>query len=552
MKQMSEKERDTEYEITKREFDPLLYLARRRDMLRAEKLDLVDHYIRTWKKENRIPAPFFQQSLYLERHPEAAHTGINPFAYWISEGRSKGEIAYPIRGFSDLCEIIGMEPARAQEELISIHKDVRARLAHGKLGEMVAKATELDPLIAHSWPAALEPRIAPFHSDAVVGRIVALNTLQKLAEFKKARFVIVLGPARWAPGKRMEGHILDALMEICDDPDDIVVVVAEQSEKHAHGDVPQGVRLVDFARFQSDLGPENRIRVLSEFLRSLRPEAVFNIDSRVMWNVVRTYGPAISHSFKTINCMAYHEQSELGFTTGDWVKNFYRTFDVSHSFGVDSQALKDELTERFLIPPSDDGKIVVLPTPVDPQIDIVRRPRQTADRRPTIFWAGPLDLQYRADLLFEIASALPDFDFLVWGECRFDNMASLPPKPDNMVFKGVFSSFEEIDLHVADAWLCTSDWDEMLSILLEVSMRGVPIVGPCEGRWEEVLFRAMSASGPMNKVEDYCRSLRKVVENPDEYRGRAIALRDRLISTRTPDRYLRNVKKLLGHSNDEV
>lgn len=543
------KSEDPEYTITRDSFDLLFYLMRRRDMMKATRMDFVRHYLRAGHAEGRRPTNYFSPKLYVERYPDAKDAQMNLFAHWLSEGRARGEIVYPIKRFDELCKVLKVEPATAQEHLIDTHKSVRDRLADGKLGEMVAKAAELDPLIAHSWPAALEPKIAPFHSDAVVDRIVAMDDLQNQAGFRRAKYVLVLNRSRWGGGKRMEGYIAHALSHLCDTNDEIVVITTEETSEPVPGRFPPNVRFVDFARAGEPMGDEGRMRVLTEFLRSLRPQAVFNINSKTMWNAVQSYGAAMRHSFKVVNCMFCNEQTNVGFWTGYPIKRFYRIFDQSHAFAFDSHFLRDELSDRFLIPPQQMDKMNVLSAPVDPGIPLAEAPAQDRDR-PVIFWAGRLDRQKRVDILFQIAEAMPDCDFRVWGESFMDRKNPLKV-PGNVTLEGMFGAFNELKLDEADAWLYTSQWDGVPSILLEVSMTGLPIVGTRVGGTGEILIDSYTA--PIDTVDDvqaYCDALRAVLADPAAARQRAKDLRDHLIETRTTQRYLADITKILDASDD--
>ena len=48
--------------------------------------------------------------------------------------------------------------------------------------------------------------------------------------------------------------------------------------------------MVDFAHLQRWSKGVPRQRMLAEFLRALAPEAVFNVNSRLMWDMMGTYG----------------------------------------------------------------------------------------------------------------------------------------------------------------------------------------------------------------------------------------------------------------------
>jgi hypothetical protein len=407
--------RSRDYDTIRAEFDTAFYLTRYPDIARAPHVDPVQHYIDHGAKEGRDPSPDFSTRQYLARYPEVGKSGLNPFHHWLAVGRRNGYIAEGYRDFEAMSEIIGRPPDEVQRLLQAQRRDLRQRLEHGTLGEMVAKAAELEPLIAHAWGEALQVKMPPFHSDEVVAQVVAMHRLHQAAEFRRARFVVVLNRPRWGGGRRMEGHILHALAER-HPPAQMLVVTTEEGGAPPPGRFPDGCRHVDLATPTGSLAPAARQRVLVEFLRSLRPQAVFNVNSKLLWEALTPYGKALSASTSVHACLFCNEQTVLGHWTGYPARFFYRHFDVLAGVFCDSHALARSLREQFRIPPEQAGRIAVLEAPVDPGQPVAPAPRPLAGRRPQIFWSGRLDRQKRIDIVYALARRMPEADFRVWGE----------------------------------------------------------------------------------------------------------------------------------------
>ncbi|MDB4213306.1 hypothetical protein N9741_00355 [Octadecabacter sp.] len=64
-----------------------------------------------------------------------------------------------------------MTPGQTTDLVTRRMEDVRDRLLSGTLGDMVAKAAALDPLIEKSWRAALRVRVPPASNAIGVRRI---------------------------------------------------------------------------------------------------------------------------------------------------------------------------------------------------------------------------------------------------------------------------------------------------------------------------------------------------------------------------------------------
>jgi glycosyltransferase involved in cell wall biosynthesis len=534
-----------EYDTIRAAFDIAYYLMRYRDIARARKLDPIQHYIRAGAKEGRDPSPHFSTRHYLARYPDVAESGLNPFYHWLTIGREKGYIAEAFSEFEGMCAILGCDPVEVQRLLTERREDLRARLEHGKLGEMVAKAAELDPLIAHSWPEALQIKLPPFHSDDAVNRVVAMYRLQLEAEFRRARIVIVVNRPRWGGGRRIEGHIAHALSERCA-PDEIVVVTTEEGGDPPPGRFPEGCRHIDLATIALRLKPDARQRLLVEFLRSLRPAAVFNVNSRLLWDALTPYGKALSATTALYACLFCNDKNIFGFWGGYPAKYFYRHFDVLAGVCCDSHFLADQLIKQFQVPHDQRHKVCTLEAPVDATQPIAPAPAARTGRRPKIFWSGRLDRQKRVDIVYALAERMPEADFRMWGEEVLESDMAELVRPENVLVEGKYASFDELPLDECDLWLYTSEWDGVPSLLLEVSMSGVPLVGSVAGGTGEILRDGMS--WPVRDIEDldaYEGAIREVLHDPVAARHRARQLREHLAQHRTVKSYLKTLEEIL-------
>ncbi len=527
-------------------FDFLFYLTRYRDVVRNGAHDVVRHYLTTGAKEGRDPSASFSTRGYLAHNPHIKERRQSAFQHWLSSGRAEGLVADPISRFEELSEIIDVSPANAQEILIAKRQDLRDRFSHGVLGEMVAKAARLDPSIAHTWPEITKPKLPPYHSDGQVSRLVALYQLQAQAKFCRARVVIVVNKPRWGGGRRIEGHIAHAIAE-AGSADDVLIVNSDASGPIPADRFPSGTRQLDFAETCAHLSDVAQQRILVEFLRSLQPTAVFNVNSRLFWNALSSYGPALADSTRVFACMFCNDQNELGFWTGYPVRMFYRHFDVLTGICTDSKDLAASLIEQYSVPPSSQAKITTLKAPVDSTIPVRPMPDKTPDRRPKVFWAGRLDRQKRVDIVFQIAAAMPDVDFLVWGEAVTNAPIDPSGLPPNLVLKGVYGAFGDLPLDQADLWLYTSAWDGVPSILLEVAMTGIPLVGTMAGGTAEVLLPRLSwPIDELNNIPKYVSAIEEILADPQAARQRAVGLRDAMIAERTSENYRQVIEGLIS------
>jgi glycosyltransferase involved in cell wall biosynthesis len=131
---------------------------------------------------------------------------------------------------------------------------------------------------------------------------------------------------------------------------------------------------------------------------------------------------------------------------------------------------------------------------------------------------------------------MPHVDFRMWGETVLGSERGLLPQ--NVKPMGRYGHFSELPLAEADLWLYTSAWDGVPSLLLEVAMTGVPIVGTRVGGTEEVLVD--DGAWPLELEEGpeaYVRAIQEVLADPDAARKRAHGLRERMLRERTPEAF---------------
>lgn len=535
---------DADYDLAYEHFDLRHFLQQARHMIELPRVDPLRVFLDNGPEALASPEINFGMEAYLARHPEAATHEHSPYVHWLRRGRAAGEIADPAPRLEKMAAVLGRSPAELADLLAATRTDLQDRLRTGRLGEMVARAAEVEPLIGDVWTAATAPVVPPLFTSNVVDQVAAIRACQEAAGFAPARLLLVVTEPRWGGGRRVEGHVAHALVRDHIDPHDIVVLYTDAGGVAPAGRFPPGVREVDFAEQAEDMTRPAALRVLVELVRSFDADSVININSRLLYEAMATYGRALAATERIFLMMFGNEQLAMGNWVGIPLRFFYRCFDLAEGVLTDSDHLADWLRERHQLGPGAGGdRIHVLRAPVDRTLPLVEAP--PAGRRPQVFWAGRWDRQKRVDIALEVARRMPEVDVRMWGEAVLTG-GHLGEVPDNVRLEGRYESFAELDLASADAWLYTSAWDGVPSQLLEVAMTGVPVVASLVGGVGEVLHE--SDSWPVEQWEDpgaYVAALREVLADPDAARQRAAALRERLLRERTEEDYARQVGRVL-------
>jgi len=294
------------------------------------------------------------------------------------------------------------------------------------------------------------------------------------------------------------------------------------------------------------LSGRERQKLLMEFIRSLSPATIFNVNSLLFWDMMGPFGKALSCSSRLYAYLFCSDKNVYGDWTGYPVKQFYRYFDIYSAVITDSHSLAADLKGRFQIPPTMEGKLVTLETPVTDTPRLAVAPTPASGRRPQVFWAGRFDRQKRVDIVFQLASRLPEFIFRLWGEPLLDRDFNKLEKPPNVVLEGVYRDLADLPLEECDLWLYTSAWDGVPNVLVEIAARGIPLIGSLVGGTGEILREGLA--WPIAEVEDlqsYEIAIHAIAQDPAGARERAGRLRDYVLNRRTVDAYRDALKTML-------
>ncbi len=512
-------------------FDAEFYVLAHPEILYS-RLNPMQHYLQVGAKRGWDPSPHFGTALYRRRHKAAIPGGMNPFVHWVTEGRRARFVGEPANKFPPIARRLNKAPFDVSRAMTDRRRDLFERLRYGTLGEMVAKAAALDPLVGATWPAAFRPKMPPFHHARTGEKLVATLALRDAAGHRRAPFVIAVNRPRWGSGAKEEGYLAQALAAAYG-PGSVLVVYTDAKGTAPSGRFDPAIRQIDLTAATEGYAEGVRSDLFLSFLRSLRPVAVFNINSQLAWTCQMTYRRLMAQEMRIYNYLFCNEKNLTGEWSGYPVKYAYRCFDHCAALIVDSAFLKAELVERFALPEAGRDRVRVISAPAETSVGLVPEPPRDADRRPQVFWSGRFDRQKRPDLLARIAERLPDVDFHVWGKALLDSFDTAALSAPNIKLKGTYETFRTLPLGGCDAWLYTSEWDGVPHLLLEVAMTGIPLVGSVVGGTAEVLRDDMS--WPVEDVDDveaYVRALREILARPAEARDRAARLRAHMAETR--------------------
>jgi len=256
------------------------------------------------------------------------------------------------------------------------------------------------------------------------------------------------------------------------------------------------------------LHEQHKIDVIVRLLLQVAPEIMHVMNSRPAWEAIKRNGLAIRQQTRLFGSLYCDDVTAAGQRVGYARSYLGACYSMLDGVITDNPVSVAQWCEGIGIDPS--------------LFSVVRFPAPTGTVSPTsgmragrrALWAGRLDRQKRPDLLAKIAVAMPDWTFDVHGASVLDHsaaegLAALP----NVVMHGSFESFAAVADGSHDAYLYTSQWDGLPTVLFAAAAAGMPIVASGVGGITDFL-PAEQLVQPFDDVQGYVKLLERVASDP--------------------------------------
>lgn len=300
--------------------------------------------------------------------------------------------------------------------------------------------------------------------------------------------------------------------------------------------VPAGIRVLSFGRIVGSMGLHGRVQLLTRLMVQMQPDVIHTINSPVAWEAIKLYGRALRQSSRLFASLFCDDQSDDGVPIG-YARSYLRDC-CRHLTAVfcDNSVYPGVWARELGVPRQ---LFTVLRFPYDRPV--VRKDDAFAvGTLPRVLWAGRFVRQKRPDILLAIAKAMPAVAFDVHGVSELGHpdpsMKALKALP-NVRLHGSFARFEDIVEPDHAAYLFTTSWEGVPTILLDAFAVGLPVVAPDVGGIADLL-------PPSSLVEDltdamaYVRQLQWLIDDPALRRARRLQQYDALAVDRDWDSFI--------------
>ncbi len=314
--------------------------------------------------------------------------------------------------------------------------------------------------------------------------------------------------------------------------------------------LPGQVRFLELGKLGRNLSEQQRLTVLTRLVLQSSARVLHVINSRLGWEMIKTYGKCLLAAEKTLFASVYCDDYDQNKVRWSYPR-FYLT-DCWHyleALFCDSLFYPDELKRQFGIA-TNKVHTLYFPTDIKPQ----QQYRSASTQR--VLWAGRLTVQKRPDLLIGVAKALPDVLFDVYGYCYNQHdkhyeqaLARLP----NVQLRGTYDSFGDL-INASDyaLFFYTSAWDGLPNVLLEAVAHGLPVVASAVCGTPE--FINEQTGYPVADTDDpaaYASRIKEALDNEPERRQRWNNAFDLLQSRHSSTLFLQSLNAIDGYFRPE-
>jgi len=454
------------------------------------------HYIFYGIQENRNPNKLFNAQYYQKRYSPSLPAITD---YYLNNPKATFSLQV-------IPEIIQCAIRKnILEEVYYVTKNTKEHLESSILKEQLHKLSLINPDILRQSDKR-EIKI-PFisHPDNLFYAIHRQieNILSSQAIYKNIDTVIFIPHCRTSGAARVAGSLAIALNALSFKT---IVITTELDIIEKPEWFPKSQLFFDLSSYANQLNHDQKMRLMVGLLRGMNIHNIYNVNSKLAWETFNYFGKQLSVTRNLYSYLFCWDRDMDGYKSGYPREYFASTYPYIKGFLLDSQFLKDDLTKMYYLSKKLQEKLHVCYSPIENQnielnIAELAQLKSSLSSRKKVFWAGRFDRQKRFDILIEVSKKMPQIDFFVWGkkvlnDFDFDQSAL----PANITVNGEYQDITELPLISCDAWLYTSQWDGIPTILLDIGKYGIPIVSTAVDGLKDIITE--KTAWPVYEVEN--------------------------------------------------
>lgn len=317
----------------------------------------------------------------------------------------------------------------------------------------------------------------------------------------------------------------------------VLLVLTDHANVDAFDWLPEGTQVLVLSDYDRKLSPKHRQRIVEALIFSVQPASIMNVNSMACWDAILEKGRAFKKICRIHVALFCRDFTEDGRGAGYADTHFRAGIANVDLVYFDTQIFLDEVAQRFGLTVSLKKKLKFLPQPVLDDIKEITVNKHQFESVPAIFWAGRFCYQKNTELLARIIKNRPkvSLDIYGGGEARIETeLLQLAAEYPGVNVLGFFPSFNKLPLEKYSAFLFTSRFEGMPTVLINAAAAGLPIIASNVGGVSELVTH--ETGWLIDDLDDeaaYCEAIRQIIDDPEEVARRSESMRKKLGTERS-------------------
>jgi len=494
--------------------------------------EALQHFLTTGIYHHLDPCPWFCHIFYIKTNPNWKESGAVPLVSYISAENGgnvqPSEMFEPVfyrsenPDLADMSNLLGHFVSYGHREgRAAVHRTLPTKI-HAELEAL----TEFEPTLSTATHGLNRiVRYPNLRASTFLPRIISRR-------FSNTIKAVICVPFISRGGADLLATILLRAYQNVYGKNAVLLIITDQGNLEMSSWLDDDSQYFCLDNESTFVSKDEKISTLHNIIGLLAPEQLFNVNSNVAWDLIRTYGKQLSSALKLYTYIFCFDYDADGRRVGYIPGYVPETINYMTCIFCDNATIIDEIRTVYGFSDSQMKKFHNIYTPASDHLPT--RLSTLENRGEAVLWMGRFSRQKRPELLVEIAQNMPNLSFEVYGTNGDSKIGNdiIDGKYPNIKYLGFFNSFSDIDFNRYSLLLNTSKWEGIPTILIQTMKVGLPIVTSIAGGINELVSKDTGwLVEEKDLLDGFIKNINRVLIQKSEA-SRRVALGKKLVHER--------------------